>query len=693
MANYRESLMRCIFVSVGLLFAGAPTKWHRRLWMATFCLAFGLFIAKPTMADVFPYSAGVGQLSAAGGFLIVFDSVKLVSVSGDLGYLPSLALQGVCQFDDTLSGLPQGEGAFEVEFTTRYFTPGPHTITFTWVSCDGGGGGGSLTVTIVVPPPVNGGGGGGGGTNPQIPSCSAAMLLDPVPNLLSGSTVISNWGSFSENNTRVVQGIAADGVTELVIEIAANNVGDQCQVTLLNDQPTPVQSSSPDQDGALGNPGDTSFSQSQITVTAVETQSGPLAFAVYRSPVDFARLVAGGSPGESASYLSGMCAGATSSDDQLACRAVSIQVQSTAGGSSSTIPVTILRPPVVLVHGLWDDATAWNNFSPLVTGPNSVDPRFYIGRADYSYKVTVSASVPIYGATTLKNARANSLGLQFNAPRVLNRVDQWIQNFKFGQNPASVPVAAVQADVIGHSMGGIIARYFATLPYFLNDAQFPSFGQGAIHKLITIDTPHLGSQLAIAVLSPQETGGCMQQLLAGKKKFAFTTATVSGLGTFSGAMADLQGPGVAVDVDNVTSAALKMIAAPGSHQLPTGLIAATYTNFAVLNDTISSAWVIRNSSWFGCPADPLAQELTSTGWQAIFNNQPNDAIVPVSSQMDGLTALFNFQGLVHSGGTEDLGFSGPSVMDNGQSNPVPAYVITLLNTPPNTPNYYNLLSP
>jgi hypothetical protein len=157
-------------------------------------------------------------------------------------------------------------------------------------------------------------------------------------------------------------------------------------------------------------------------------------------------------------------------------------------------------------------------------------------------------------------------------------------------------------------------------------------------------------------------------------------------------MADLQGPGVAVDVDNVMSGALKAIAVPGPHQLPTGLISASYTNFAALDSSVT-AHEIRTSSWLGCPTDPLAQLLTSTGWPTIFNNQPNDAIVPVTSQTDGMQSLVNFAGLVHSSGTENLGFSGPSVLDDDALNVIPTFVITLLNTPPNTTNYYTLLNP
>jgi triacylglycerol esterase/lipase EstA (alpha/beta hydrolase family) len=95
-----------------------------------------------------------------------------------------------------------------------------------------------------------------------------------------------------------------------------------------------------------------------------------------------------------------------------------------------------------------------------------------------------------------RDVRANSLGLQYNGPRVLANVEAWIESFKSGQNPAGLTVASIQADIVAHSMGGIITRYFAAFLFFLNDVSFPTFGQGPVHKLITIDIPHFGTPLA-----------------------------------------------------------------------------------------------------------------------------------------------------------------------------------------------------
>jgi pimeloyl-ACP methyl ester carboxylesterase len=103
----------------------------------------------------------------------------------------------------------------------------------------------------------------------------------------------------------------------------------------------------------------------QVTVTTSCIDNIPLAFAVYRAPIDFAR---------------------TSVDNSLGLyRDVTIHVGSVNG--SGDFPVRIVRPPVALIHGLWADWTTWDKFSPLVTGHDHVDQRFSVFRVNYGWNV------------------------------------------------------------------------------------------------------------------------------------------------------------------------------------------------------------------------------------------------------------------------------------------------------------------
>ena len=280
----------------------------------------------------------------------------------------------------------------------------------------------------------------------------AITLLDPVPDLLDGPTVETSdtvlGADLLATQGRMVQGVAADGVTELVVRVPAMSVGDQYVLTLLDDTGGPSRSA--DEDGALGNPGDATFSLDQITITAVgTTNSGPFAFAVYRAPTDFAR------PGNT-------------QDPTAVRRNVSIQVQNLTGGTSSVVPITIVRPPVALIHGIWSDPSTWRFFTPLIS-----DARFKTFRVNYGVN--------------------SGDGFATNASITLPQLGSFIQQFK-----ADSQVAAVQVDAVAHSMGGDIIRTLVLRPFFLRDANYQ---KGDVHKLVTLDTPYSGSQFATRLLA------------------------------------------------------------------------------------------------------------------------------------------------------------------------------------------------
>lgn len=111
-------------------------------------------------------------------------------------------------------------------------------------------------------------------------------LLDPVPSLLKGSAVTTNPNVLASKG-RIVEGTAADSASELVLRIPANSAGEQFTITVIND--LGGQSTSSSEDGGLGAVGTSTFTASQLTVTAVTTTIGPMAFAIYGSPLDFPR--------------------------------------------------------------------------------------------------------------------------------------------------------------------------------------------------------------------------------------------------------------------------------------------------------------------------------------------------------------------------------------------------------------------
>lgn len=487
-----------------------------------------------------------------------------------------------------------------------------------------------------------------------------AGLVDPVPDLIgSDGRRVTTDSSALATKGRYVEGVAADGVSQAVVWLTSNfgdGVGEQLTVTVLSDDTVPSQSV--DEDGGLGAVGTecpgAGCQSNQVTVTTSCINGWPQAFVVYRSPGDFPR--------------------SSADDSDLAFRDVYLRIESEYSGT--VVPVRIVRPPVALVHGLWDDWKAWDNFSPLVSGRRNVDSRFSVLRINYGWPVglQIKASTPAYDPNLLRlGARANSLGFAFNAPGVLQQIRKWMNGFRSGDNPSGWPVAAVQTDVVAHSMGGDIIR---TIP-FQADFLSGTFGRGVFHKIITLDTPHRGSPLATRLLMPEENGGCLQDKLATfSGHFVFQQVTLRGGVTVPGAVGDL--------VDYPMSQALENVTQSRPTLLRTALISGVYSDFGSENAVALP---------FFCYADPLALALTPTDYPALFNNLPNDGIVLLTSQRNDLTTLnseLQIPNVLHSPGTRGLGLTGTSVLESPS---VVTLVIKLLNTPLTNSTYFVDLNP
>lgn len=344
----------------------------------------------------------------------------------------------------------------------------------------------------------------------------------------------------------------------------------------------------------------------------------------------------------------------------------------------------------MLVHGLWADRSSWSDFAPFNVSTSS-DGRFSSGTVGYDSPVAVASSSPSLDPSMYPKLLGNSMGFQYNAPDVAAQIDLLLQNFKVGQNPQTVPVAAVQGDIVTHSMGGTIARTLALQPDFLAPS---NFGQGFVHKVITIDTPHLGSPLATQLLSGQNN--CTSSIFATAGLFSLNSVVLKSGFTVAGGVGDLQGDGVGGGM----SADLADLANPllAQHPLPIALIAGTMT---ASNLSGLAGSVLANTLRSIClpSSDPLAVNLTPSGWPNVFSGQPSDGVVPINSQLNRINgnptttvspgSLFTSPGHIHTRKLTSLGFSGPSVLDAGA---VPAQVINLLNTPVTDP-VFNLLNP
>ena len=474
-------------------------------------------------------------------------------------------------------------------------------------------------------------------------------LLDPVPSLLNGAAVTTSVNVLASKG-RLVQGTAADSASELVLRIPANAVGEQFTITVINDQGQ--QSTSSIEDGGLGAIGTSSFTSSQLTVTAVTTTSGPMAFAIYGSPLDFPRP--------------------EGQDVSSSERFITLQVQALDTRLLSQTSLTLLRPPLVLIHGLWASPQSWSDFTPLTT-----DPRWVINKADYSKIIggqikSYSPPVPSWARGSIVSSPASALGFAYNAPTVLLQINGFINSFKKGTNPANVPVAGVQADIVAHSMGGDITRTMPMIKQFYSPT---TFALGFVHKVITIGTPHWGSPLATMLLN--NNNECVRGVLTQSGSPSFTSVTFQNGTTTTGGVSDLRGDGFGGGL----SLALQKLQKPIPHPLPTALIQGLESQSQLDGlDTSPVALSIR----ILCFGDSLAGHLTSSGWPKIFG-QDSDSIVPALSEVAGLSDFTLVNGVIHSQSSELLGFGPPAELDSAGG--IPDTVINLLNTPVNNATY------
>jgi pimeloyl-ACP methyl ester carboxylesterase len=467
---------------------------------------------------------------------------------------------------------------------------------------------------------------------------SSPILIDPVvAKLLKGPAVTTNVNAIAAASIGFVQGASADGTTQVVIRIPAASVGQTFAIFVINDQGQ-TSTSVPNDGGVMALGANLNTLASSLTVTAVTTLKGTEAFAIYRGPVNFSR---------------------GSQDDDLTTRSVSLSAVSTSGTTNTA--VTVARPPVVLVHGLWGDASSFDDFTPLIT-----DTNFSISYAVYDAPITgITSTVPTFSSSIESTIEANSLGFAYNAPGVVTQIANFIAAYRTTAN-----IAAVKADIVAHSMGGDITRTSLLLKGFLANN---TFGAGPINKLITVATPHLGTPVAADMLT--SSNSCVRNTLAGYGDIALQSVTFSGH-TAHGAVVDLIGDGFGGGL----SAALKNMKAV--QPFPTAYIAgiATSTNLNSLNCLLCNAEALRVL----CSGNPLAKDLTAKNWPKIFG-QDNDTIVPLDSALNNLSGQ-QYSGVIHSAGLETLDFDGPSVLDAAPN--ISSEVITLLNESPTGSDFH-----
>ncbi len=279
-------------------------------------------------------------------------------------------------------------------------------------------------------------------------------LVDPFHELLDKDSgkIDSEAHHWARPDLTEVSSVVADGVTPIIIRYFAHDVPGT--VTFSIDSPFADSGTLSTRVGfASGAP---ERLQTLESVATEPTQAGEVAFALYEPPLNFVRQ--GGAP---------TCPGGTAEDTCRESRLVTIAVDftPTSGSRSSAIAqIPLLRPPTMLVHGLWPKKQTWE--LDLMS-----DTRFHIYTHDYK----------------------STSGLAFAD----NLLQPYLGTRQLLSEVRARRTAVTQIDYVGHSMGGILGRIFVGRPPgydpFPDYAPGETYGQGYFHKLITVGSPHRGS--------------------------------------------------------------------------------------------------------------------------------------------------------------------------------------------------------
>jgi len=283
-------------------------------------------------------------------------------------------------------------------------------------------------------------------------------------------------------------------------------------------------------------------------------------------------------------------------------RTDAIQVINSANGSVLyEQPIQIYRAPVLLVHGLWGSISSMSTIHDKLIASGKYEP-LLVHRADYENSNSIRFS---YNANVIKN----EINAEFLRLRAFN-------------------FSAGKVDIVAHSMGGILTRI-----YLQNNDCSGGVTQNCyrddIHKLITLNTPHSGTQMANFLLSDTATGA----------ETARNVLDWVGLSWDLGAVNDLQCNSSQISLLNGVSR--------NNHIVPSYSIITTDT---VSSHVIPSSYVTLNPEATIAYVIVKVAALSADAFlDILYAGTPSDLIVPITSQQGGITNYKSFNSTSHGG--------------------------------------------
>ncbi len=264
-------------------------------------------------------------------------------------------------------------------------------------------------------------------------------LLDGT-DFTNGREVTNDTAKLATGGT-AMDGVATDGVARLLLRLRAN---DASPLTLS------LQGTGNAAEDGILRAIDGSDEGDSITVDPVEIDGKQYAFAIYQAPDSFVRY------------------GHEAEDERALERKITLNVESDADSQPTPKDIKLVRPPLILIHGLWSGPGMWS---------------------ENNFRVKLGTAVPGLRMFAVNYTGTNDCAFILNKYKVSKSIEDAKKQFRANK------IAMTQADVLGHSMGGLLARIWAgygKIVYLRDD----NYWMGDIHKLITLDSPHNGAFLA-----------------------------------------------------------------------------------------------------------------------------------------------------------------------------------------------------
>lgn len=288
-----------------------------------------------------------------------------------------------------------------------------------------------------------------------------------------------------------------------------------------------------------------------------------------------------------------------------------LNVTATQGSASYSTGLLLEPPPLVLVHGIWSSAAeAWPPFEQWL---NANYPNNLIFPADYG--------------------KYNYLN--YSDPPIQNIMEGTVLNALAGA--ANRGVVAREVDVVAHSMGGLVTRWFtqAGPPYPLSYLPFDP-----VHQLVTVGTPQAGSPLATTLWNNQNTVEVPNPPTTSIVDAACIFYFASSPCTLGGLFGKLGMP-VSTGVQSLQGG------------LP--LLSSEVYNSIVGQAPESSTPPSPGSTTENILNTLLGAFVPGATDYGILGGYPNDTIVPGSSQSSGAAQTATISGIVHTNLCDALG--------------------------------------